>query len=96
MAKRCIMKSIKSMKSIITKIVNVSIFRLPSTAHKLLATRFISCDSYLFPRAWHRLHVFPRLAPVACFSRAWYWLHVFPALGTGVQWLHVFPVLGNG
>ena len=46
----------------------------------------------MFFRAWHRLNVFLRLAPVspvACFcavwtsymfSRAWHWLHVFPRL----------------
>ena len=43
----------------------------------------------MFSRAWHRLHVFPRLAPVACFpalgtgcmfSRTWRWLNVFPRL----------------
>ena len=36
----------------------------------------------MFSRAWHRLHVFPRLIPVTC----------FPALGTGCM----FPALGTG
>ena len=43
------------------------------------------------PRAWHRLHALPPLAPVACFralgigcmfSRAWHRLHVFPRLAS--------------
>ena len=57
----------------------------------------------MFSRAWHRLHVFPRLAPVAA---------CFPALGIGFMFfprlapiacfsrawhrLHVFPALGTG
>ena len=41
---------------------------------------------YMFSRSWHRLHVFPHLAPVACFpaldtdymfSRAWHRFDVF-------------------
>ena len=53
---------------------------------------------YIFSRAWHRLHTFPRLTPVTCFPRlapAAY----FPALGTGClfsrAWhrLLVFPRL---
>lgn len=44
---------------------------------------------YMFSRAWHRLHVFPRLTLVSC----------FPALDTGfpklsndyVNSLHIFP-----
>ena len=52
-------------------------------------------------RAWHRLHVFRRLAPVTCFpalgtgymfSRAWHWLHVFPRLAP----VTCFPALGTG
>jgi len=44
---------------------------------------------YMFSRAWHWFHVFPRLVLVSCFpalgtgfmfSRAWYWFHVFPRL----------------
>ena len=43
----------------------------------------------MFCHAWHRLHVFPHLAPVACFatlgtgcmfSRTWHRLHVLPHL----------------
>ena len=49
---------------------------------------------------WHRLHVFPRSAPVTWFPalgtgymifRAWHRLHVFPHLAS-VPW---FPVLGS-
>ena len=53
----------------------------------------------LFSRAWHQLHVFPRLASVACFpplgiccmfSRAWHQLHVFSRLAS----VACFPALG--
>ena len=38
----------------------------------------------IFSFAWHRLHVYSRLEPVACFSRAWHRSRTcFPALGTG-------------
>ena len=56
---------------------------------------------YMFFRAWHRLHVFPRLAPVTCFSalgtgymffRAWHRLHVFPRLSP----VTCFPALVTG
>ena len=53
---------------------------------------------YMFSRAWHRLHVFPRLAPVTCFPRLAP-VTCFPALGTGYTssraWhrLHIFPRL---
>ena len=55
----------------------------------------------MFSRAWHRLHVFPRSAQVACFpalgtscmfSRAWHRLHVFPRLAQVAS----FPALGTG
>ena len=51
-------------------------------------------------RAWHRLYVFSRLAPVACFpalgtsyifSRAWNRLRVFPGLAP----VTCFPALGT-
>ena len=54
----------------------------------------------MFSCAWHQLHVFPRLAPIArfptlgndCrFSRACYQLHVFPRLVPIAR----FPTLGN-
>ena len=49
-------------------------------------------------RAWHRIYVFPRLAPVICFpalrtgymfSRAWHRLYVFPRLAPVI----CFPAL---
>ena len=54
-----------------------------------------------FSRAWHRLRVFSRLAPVTCFRalgtgyvffRAWHWLRVFPRLAPAT----CFPALGTG
>lgn len=55
-------------------------------------------DLRAFIRAWHRLHVFPRLTPTVCFpaldtgcmfSRAWHRMHVFPRLAPD----DVFPRL---
>ena len=55
----------------------------------------------MFSRAWQKLHVFPRLAPGACFpafgtgymfSHTWHWLHVFPHLAL----VTCFPALGTG
>ena len=37
---------------------------------------------YMFSRAWHWLHVFPRLAPIVGFPRS-VSVACFPALGTG-------------
>ena len=54
----------------------------------------------MFSRPRHRLRVFPRLAPVACFPsydngcmflRAWHQLHVFPRLAL----VACFPALGT-
>ena len=47
-----------------------------------------------FSRAWHWLHVFPRLEPVACFSRVWHRLYVFSRLSQ-LQ-VACFPALGAG
>ena len=55
----------------------------------------------MFSRAWHRLHVFKRLAPVVCFpalgtgymfSSAWHRLHVFLRLASVV----CSPAFGTG
>ena len=54
----------------------------------------------MFSRAWHWLHVFPRLALFKHFPRLALVKH-FPALGTGYMfsrawhWLHVFPRLAH-
>ena len=56
---------------------------------------------YIFPRPWHRLDVFPRLASVTCFSalgigcifsRAWHRVAFFPHLAL----VAYSPVLGTG
>ena len=56
---------------------------------------------FKFSRGWYRLHVFPRLVPVArfpalgtgcTFSRAWHWFHVFPRLAP----VAYFPAVGTG
>ena len=55
----------------------------------------------MFSRDWHRLHLFPRLAPGTCFpalgtgsmfSRAWHRFHVFPRLAP----VTYFPAFGTG
>ena len=53
-----------------------------------------------FFRAWHWLHIFPRLTLVTCFIElstrnlvcAWHWLHVFPRLTLVTR----SPALGTG
>ena len=63
---------------------------------KSATTALVTCFpalaiGYMFSRAWHRSHVFPRLAPITC----------FPALSTGYIFscarhrLHVFPRLAS-
>ena len=56
---------------------------------------------WMLSRAWHRLHVFPRLVPPACFatlgtscmySRAWYQLRVFPPLAPVACFPRLVPV----
>ena len=75
---------------------------------ELVVTAGFSCTLHpalgigcVFSRAWHRLHVFPRLAPVTCFSalgisymfsRAWHRLHIFPRLALVTCFPHLAPV----
>ena len=56
---------------------------------------------YMFSRAWHRLHVFPRLPPVTCFpalgtghkcSRAWHRFDVFACFPPTVYFPALFGV----
>ena len=68
-----------------------------SSKAKIGNPRFPALDvGYMFSLAWRRLHVFQRLASVACFpalfSRAWHGLHVFPRLAS----VAFFPALGAG
>ena len=72
--------------------------RVPAlnTGCKLVACFLALSTGCRFFRAWHWLHVFPRLTMVAnglhvfC---AWHWLHVFPRLTLVANWLHVFLCL---
>ena len=85
-----------------------SIANIPPTYYVTVTVRFPTLGTgYMFSRAchrlhvfraWHWLHVFPRLAPVTrfsalgtgyMFSRAWYWL----LFSRAWHWLHVFPRL---
>ena len=72
------------------------------SAHCLLFSLFFPlATGCTFSRAYHRLHIFPRLAPVPyfpalgtgyIFSRAWRRLHIFPRLAPATY----FPALGAG
>ena len=89
----------------------VVLFHLAGNSHRFFHTngkRLLSLDlafffalatGCTFSRAYHRLHIFPRLAPVPyfpalgyIFSRAWRQLHIFPRLAPSGY----FPALGTG
>ena len=90
-------------KTAFSSIIRKSIIRsMRLAATTISATMFYFCNQVQqLSRAWHSLHVFPRLELLTyfpalgtgyMFSRAWYWLHVSPRLVL----VTCFPALGNG